>query len=154
MWDYNTGRLRRGSLVLWLAFLGNLLFVAVASAPSGPAIVRIEADWELVMGTPDPATSSPQIVSAISPMGDINGLYAVFELNQQSLPSFSPGGMQLQLWEGELPLAESNHASGFLVEEEGETITWTQIMQLYGGQLWFAVRNGKSTTAVSISRSP
>jgi hypothetical protein len=146
MLDYNHFSMRRGCLWITLALLGNLWFTGLTCGQTPTPTVRIEADWELVLNTPDAASDSPQIVCVLSPTDNVHGIYAAFELNQQSLPSFSPGGMQLQLWDGETPLAESNHVSGVQFQNAGETVAWTQIMELKNGALRFEVRNGRSTT--------
>jgi hypothetical protein len=130
---------------LCVVLLG-LLLCAACPAAQAETVVRIEQDWELVVGTPDPDTDSPQVVCVISPVGNVQSLYAAFELNQQSLPEFNAGGMQLQVWSGETTLVEKHAADGVLLEQEGETIDWTQSMELCDGVLAFEITNGASDT--------
>ena len=54
----------------------------------GVNVQKIEEDWELVVGTPDAAVAAPQVTCTIAPAGNLNGLYAVLELNHRSQPSF------------------------------------------------------------------
>jgi hypothetical protein len=109
-------------------------------------IVRVEEDWEMVVSEPDPDTDGPQVTCIISPFGGIGGIHANFELNLRSLPHFVPGGLQLQLWYGEYPLyhGESQHTA--VMSTPGETVRWTQAMNLSGGLLVFEVLNGDSVT--------
>jgi len=130
----------------WLVLLMVLGCAWPTPAQSPSTIVRVEQDWELVIGTPDPDTDSPQIVCVISPRGDVNSTYAAFELNQRGQPSFSPGGLQLQIWDGESPLSEVSSTNESLLTNVGETVRWTQSMELADGVLIFEVTNGTSTT--------
>ncbi|OHB73129.1 MAG: hypothetical protein A2V70_18485 [Planctomycetes bacterium RBG_13_63_9] len=129
-------------------FLATLLVVILTQAAfaQSPTIVRVEEDWELTVETPDPATDAPQIACVISPWSHVYCLYAVFELNHQSLPDYQAGGLQLQLWYGEHPLGSCNYPNEGLLSQPGETIRWTQSMRLEDGKLWFEVINGTSTT--------
>src|SRR3989337_1098241 len=104
------GRLATGTCSWpFRGFLALLLVLAWASttkADSSSRIVRVEEDWELVVATPDPDSDGPQVACVISPVGDLDSVHAAFELNNQSLPSFVPGGLQLQIWSGEMPLSQ------------------------------------------------
>ena len=128
---------------LLLAFLG--LWAAASPAALGE-VVRVEEDWELVIGDPDPNSASPQVTCTISPVGDSAWLYAAFELNQCSLPAFQPGGMQLQVWQWESPQVEKTGPAAGLLASPGETIRWTQNMHVNDGVLVFEVTGGSSTT--------
>jgi hypothetical protein len=129
-----------------LVVLSVLGCASLASAQTLPTIVRVEQDWELVVGTPDPDNDAPQIVCVISPLGDVNSWYAAFELNQRSQPCFSPGGLQLQIWEGELPLSEVNSEGEALLANSAEVVRWTQSMELVDGALVFEITQGTSST--------
>jgi hypothetical protein len=131
----------------WAIGLAACLGVC-AEAPAALAvdIVRVEEEWELKVATPDPGSDAPQITCVFSPIGDISSLYAVFEVNQRSLPSFSPGGMQLQLWYGDTPLVRTDAEATGVFHESDETVTWTQLLEVSGDQLRFAVVDGHSET--------
>ncbi len=129
-------------------FLVGLLLAAwtgSAWADDGPNIVRVEEDWELVVGTPDVDSDSPQITCVISPTCGVDSVYAVLELNAQTLPSFSAGGLQLQLWSGDTSLVANNYPNGSLLRTSGETVRWTQSVELTEGNMVFEVTNGTST---------
>jgi hypothetical protein len=122
-----------GASVLW------------AQAPS-PVVVRIEEDWEMVVASPDPDCAGPQITCVMSPTGNLAGAYAAFELNQRSLPSFQPGGLQLQLWSGDRPIFQTQGPSAAVMSTAGETVRWTQVMRMVDGAVVFEVVNGSSAT--------
>ena len=122
------------------------VWAEVATAQSPPAIVRVEEDWELVVGEPDSDSDAPQVTCAISPCGNTGLLYATFELNQQGLPTFTAGGLQLQVWDGEVSLSNRGFPNGAVLAQPGETVRWTQSMELDDGSLGFEITNGSSTT--------
>jgi len=116
------------------------------AAAQEPAAVRVEEDWELVVGDPDPTADAPQVICAISPQGDVSGVYGAFELNARSIPDFLAGGLQLQVWEGDTALSDRRHPNGLSMQTAGETVTWTQSMSLSEGTLTFDVSEGASST--------
>lgn len=115
-------------------------------AQSPSSIVRVEEDWELVVGNPDPAIDAPQVTCAISPTSDVNGLHAAIELNYRSQPSFSPGGLQLQVWNGEQLITAKSYTNNATLSTAGETIRWTQTISLSGTNVTFEVLSGSSST--------
>ena len=135
MHPYPTVGLRDWPVRCLLAMAMVLACAVLALGDTPPNIVRVEQDWELVIDTPDPDSDSPQVVCVISPVPNVASLYAAFELNQQSLPSFTAGGMQLQTWNGETPLAQHGFPNRSVLSLAGETITWTQSMDLHQGSL-------------------
>jgi hypothetical protein len=140
------GNMRAWTFRGLLATLLVGLFAAMTVAQSPSNIVRVEQDWVLVVGTPDPDRVTPQIVCVISPFDNARSLYAAFELNQRSHAQFTSGGMQLQVWNGEETLTEQTSESTAVLDTPGETITWTQKMLLVDGTLVFAVTDGQSST--------
>jgi hypothetical protein len=130
----------------FLAVLLLLAWAGVAWAQSEPTIVRVEEDWELVIGTPDPDTDAPQVTCAISPTGNLEGWHAVLELNQQGLPVYAAGGLQLQVWEGDVAVSDRRFPNGAVLATPGEVIQWTQSMQLESGSLTLEIIGGTSTT--------
>jgi hypothetical protein len=137
---------RRRPLSLAVAILVLLSWAAVAAAQPAADVVRIEEDWELVVGTPDSDSDAPQVTCVISPMAGVESWHAALELNQQGLPVFAAGGLQLQVWEGEVPLSDRRFPNGAVLGYAGETVRWTQTMQLDDGELTFEVVNGTSAT--------
>jgi len=127
-----------------------LLVIGIALASSSimgqPNVAAVEEDWELIVTAPDPAVDAPQVTCVISPLGHANGVYAVFELNQQTLPVYVPGGLQLQIWNADAPLTERRFPTPGLMRTSPETVTWTQSMRLDGNVLTFEIVAGESTT--------
>ncbi len=128
-----------------------LVFALVVSWQAMPAlssetIVRVEEDWELVVGTPDPNTDAPQVTCVISPVANTDAYHGAFELNQQSMPVFESGGVQLQVWEGEVPISDRKYPILAILVQPDETVAWTQCMELDNGVLTFEIISGNSTT--------
>jgi hypothetical protein len=115
-----------------------------ASAQTATEIVRVEEEWELIVATPDPNSDSPQVTCVISPLGHTQSLHAAFEMNYQSLPEFVPGGLQLQLWNGEEPLASRKFPNGSVMQQQDETVRWKQCLELANGLLTFEITGGTS----------
>jgi hypothetical protein len=125
-----------------------VLFLAISATAraQSSAIVRVEEDWELVVAAPDSYTDAPQVTCVISPVGNVKSLHAALDLNYHSLPVFISGGLQLQVWEGEIPVTYKNYPNPSLLAQAGETISWTQRMDVADGQLKFEIINGSSAT--------
>ena len=105
----------------------------------------VEEEWELTITEPDWALAAPQISTVMTPFEDANDFYLALAINHRFDPTFSAGGMELQLWyQGELLGWQS--VDGVVLATPGETIKWTQRLELKGGKLWFSVVNGDSTT--------
>ncbi|MBP90503.1 MAG: hypothetical protein CMJ64_27980 [Planctomycetaceae bacterium] len=126
--------------------LGIILPLAEAIATESLTVVRIEEDWELVVGTPDANSTAPQVTCFISPTQDIDSLHAAFELNHHSQAEFTPGGLQLQLWDDEILMSATSPLTESVLSSNGETIRWTQAMELAAGGLTFEITGGSSTT--------
>lgn len=116
---------------------------AFATEPT--SIVRIEEDWRLDIITPETASNSPQITCAMSPAGSDEGEYMTFELNHQSQPGYSSGGLHLHAWNSEYLLG-SSHSAGVCLATPNETISWTQSMSLVDGWLVYEISQGTSQT--------
>jgi hypothetical protein len=129
--------------LLALVVLG---LAANAAWGQSPTVVRVEEDWEMVVAMPDMASDAPQVTCMISPSGAVEGLYAVFELNHRSLPSYQAGGLQLQIWNGETNILSRDGPITALMNTADETVTWTQAMSTNGSNLVFEILNGRSTT--------
>jgi hypothetical protein len=132
--------------------VGLLLAVAAATvlasqtAQAGPVSFRIEEDWEVVVGTPDPALHAPQIITAMSSTLELADVHAVFEINHTSLPYFTAGGLQLQVWSGDHLLSYKNSSNTGSLAIAGETVRFQQVMTLSTGKVTFEINNGSSTT--------
>jgi len=125
---------------------GLFAFTAAPAWADTPSVVLVEEHWELETGEPDSALSAPQTSMVMSPTGDSNGVYFLFTLNHRSEPDYSPGGMQVQLWDGDHLLDERNSGETGTLSYNGEVIHWVQRMWVSGGSLNFKVINGTSET--------
>src|SRR5215210_2681070 len=105
------------------AFAPWLLALAApgAFAQSAPQPDRVEEDWEVVVGNPDPVGVGPQMSTSMSPVSDGSISCFVFDLNYRDYPSFLPGGMQVQVWDGETLVAAATKGSDRCATA-GETI--------------------------------
>lgn len=112
----------------------------------GQSIVRVEEDWEMVVAGPDNLTDAPQITCVISPLRCLDGLHALLELNHHTMTAYVAGGIQLQLWNGHIPVAEKNFPNDAMLNTAGETVAWTQSMSLTGGVMTVEVIRGSSQT--------
>ena len=139
-------KIRLGRIARVLALLPIFGLLVDLTACTATEIVRVEEDWELVVGTPDPATVSPQVTCTIAPAGNLDNFYAVFDLNLRNFPSYEAGGVQLQLWNGDSSVEAVREKTGLTLRTNGETITWTQRVTVSDHALQFAVVNGSSTT--------
>ena len=128
---------------------GLALLALVASpcrAETPTNVTRVEEDWVLVVGEPSVDDTSPQIMSFISPTGQIDAECAVLELNHSTQPEYTDGGVQFQRWFGDFErIWRTPHTQNRLAIP-GETIKYTMTMKIEGGLLKFGVRNGTSQT--------
>ncbi|HEV3167467.1 MAG TPA: hypothetical protein VGZ22_25895 [Isosphaeraceae bacterium] len=126
---------------------GSLLGTVAAQTPA-PALVadQVEEDWQLVVGTPDPVATGPQITTSMCPTNDLTSSpFVAFDLNYREYPAFTPGGMQVQVWSNKVLLDTSSQGNDQFTTVN-ETLTWTQRMSLAAGSINYAVVNGQSTT--------
>jgi hypothetical protein len=120
--------------------------VVGAAASFAQTIDRVEEDWRLVVSEPDTLLVSPQVTCTISPSGNLNSDYAVFDVNLRNFPSYEAGGVQLQLWNGDSAVSSIRSKSGVALQGANEEISWTQRMTIQDNHLSFEVVDGQSTT--------
>lgn len=142
---------RRGGVLSVRRLCQMALFAGCLAQPSlgfgaETVITRVEEDWVLEVGTPNPDEIAPQVFVVMSPTDNLNGLHSVFEINNLSLPNFYGGGLQLQMWDGDFNAAEAHHNSFAALGEPGEQITFTVQMRLWESLLRFKILNGQSNT--------
>jgi hypothetical protein len=116
-----------------------------ARAQSSTPPDQIQEDWQIVIGTPDTTGAGPQISAALSPVSDGSQPFFIFNLNYRETPTFSPGGMEVQVWSGNTMTSGATKGTAQL-STTGETITWTQSMSVSSGTISFAIKTGRSTT--------
>jgi len=123
-----------------------MAFLALASNVHAAVLPdQIEEDWQVVIGVPDVTGAGPQISTGMSPVADDSTPSFVFDLNYRDSPSFSPGGMQVQVWSGDQLLGADTKGTE-QCSTNGETITWTQSMKVSSGKVTLAINSGRSTT--------
>lgn len=140
------------SQVLRYAFLKGLFWcvallptLAVSSAYAVGPYDRIEEDWELIVGTPDKVTGSPQIALEMKPEAG-SAFTGIFLINYRDTPDFLIGGVQVQLWENDVCRHEMDYRSNAL-GNVGEKIPFTLYLDRQNGsQLKFGVSKGKCQT--------
>jgi hypothetical protein len=136
--------------VVTLGRMSPALLAAVAllcgQTAHSQEITKIEEDWELVVSQPDPQTFAPQVTTTISPVGDLDSFYTVFDVNLRNIPSYEAGGVQFQLWNGTAALLSKKQNTGTLLQEANETVTWTQRLSIQNGKVVFEIVNGNSQT--------
>jgi hypothetical protein len=108
--------------------------------------MRVEEDWEVLVGTPAPAQDLPQICTVFGPTDPAFGTHVVFELNHGTLPSFAEGGMQLQVWWTDNLIGYLGQFSPTELATPNEKITYTTVTRLHDNKLRMFIRNGTSTT--------
>eukprot|EP00913_Durusdinium_trenchii_P008366 g7859.t1 len=135
-------RLKRTFAAVAAAFIALGTTHSMADEP----IVRVEEDWTVEIGSPDPEKHAPQILIVMSPTETPNWKHAIFELNHRSLPDYSAGGMQLQAWLGEFNLDHRAGPDHEVLSTVEETVKFTMRMKVDNGCLHFEVVNGTSET--------
>ncbi len=128
-------------------FVTAIVWVGASlSADNGQPVTRIEEDWKIQFGVPDPDLDAPQVTLTISPAGSLDGPHAVFEVNHRTQPEYTAGGLQLQTWVGDSVLdCKSSHKTNVL-SVTNDVATFTLSMQAQSGSVTFGVSNGNSTT--------
>ncbi|MCA9092659.1 MAG: hypothetical protein KDA68_04180 [Planctomycetaceae bacterium] len=139
----STSRAKTALAAVMALFLISIPGSVLTDEPSTD-VIRVEEDWELHIGLPDPDTNGPQIQNTFSVREDLNGDYAVWEINHASQPSYRRGGMQLQLWRYDSIDHYRDFEAGTMLSLEDETIHYTLSAEIKDGRLRFAVANGTS----------
>ena len=134
-----------GGASLVMPWLGSVQPVIGADEAIGNTM-RIEEDWYIKIGAPDPEADSPQITTVLAPSWSLDGSFAVFALTCATQPGFSAGGLQLQLWyNGAITqtCSNTNWDSLHFMEEE---IRYTSAVSVQNGNIIYEILNGTSTT--------
>src|SRR5262245_66449926 len=82
----------------------------------------------------------------MSPTGDLASNYFLFTLNHSNVPDFTPGGMQVQLWDGTNLVEHHVSNERSTLSHDEEVVTWVQRMTLEDGTLTFEISAGSSET--------
>ena len=92
-----------------------------ANGPT-PSVMRVEEDWELIVANPDANSTAPQVTTTLSPTGSSQTLLGAFDLNHRSRPDFQPGGLQVQIWNGDYPVTSQASACECVMSSNGDTV--------------------------------
>ena len=142
----NTGSLSRSSILKSLTTVGLALYLAAPVWADSPTILQIEEHWELRVGEPDSERSAPQATMVMSPYDELDGVFFMFTLNHRSLPAYSPGGMQVQLWDGDSIVATADGDAQDAMSQTNDVVRWTQRLKIDDGTLSFEVVDGSSSS--------
>lgn len=130
-----------------------ILTCAIAAVPAEllrsaeePIIVRVEEDWQIEIGAPDPQNDAPQLVNVISPVANTHNSHGVFEINHATLPDYTSGGIQIQTWIGDTHLGYKSAPKSQKLTTDNETITYTISMKIADNAITYEVSNGQSQT--------
>ena len=105
----------------------------------------IEEEWELLGSQPDALVAGPQLGTVMTCFEDADDFYFALAINHRFEPSFSAGGLEVQLWyQGQLLGWQA--VDGGVLSTANETIRWTQRLEIKGGKLRFSIVQGDSTT--------
>jgi len=132
-----------GGTPVALSGLGVLPAILGQEEATGNTI-RVEEDWYVQIGTPEPEADSPQISTVLAPSWTLWGKYAVFDMNCATQPGFSSGGVQLQLWEDDAIIQSCSNANWDSLHLVDEEIRYTSAMSIENGNLVYEILNGSS----------
>ena len=113
--------------------------------PSLSAVVRIEEDWELIVGDPAIDRAAPQVSTQMARSTSASR-FCNFHLNSLDIPNYKQGGLQLQVWHGQDSIGVTNGVSSDVLNTSGERLTWTQYLSRDSGVLKFGISAAASQT--------
>ncbi len=123
------------------------LFILTACATlHAQNVVRVEEDWALQVNEPDVQLNSPQITTAVMPLGPNSSTVFFLDINHGSDPDYSEGGLQLRAEQNGECSESKRLLNGAKLNRSSETIKWTQVMIWQGSQLKFGIVSGQSQT--------
>ena len=141
----NRNNWRCAQVVPWVIAVCLVLGATMSASAQSPKIVQIDEHWEMVVGEPDTQLSSPQATMIMSPQGNLDGQYFLFTINHRSVPSYEPGGMQVQLWNGGAVVDAESSSAGPL-EQANDELHWVERLKVEEGTLSFEVVDGSSSS--------
>lgn len=126
----------------------------VAAQTTTPELVHVEEDWVSLVGEPDSATSSPQILNVISPGQDQDGLFALVQINHRGAPDFVAGGQQLQAWIGPSLVGYGSGTKTAILNRNSDSVRYTISMEKVSNGIRFQLKNGRSRTWGRFATTP
>lgn len=136
-------------MMLATCALAGSIGLGQTSSSSGPPD-KVEEDWQLVIASPNPDESGPQLTTCMSPVSDDSTPFIAFDLNYRDYPSFQAGGLEAKVYaNGNVTdfVVDSSSQGNNLLQTANETITWTQRMRLTAeNTIKYTIVGGQSTT--------
>jgi len=129
-----------------ISLAGHVTAGPFGTGTGGANITRVEEDWQITTGTPDPNLNAPQVTMTMSPYSGVAGYHAVFEINSQTQPNYSAGGLQLQSWYGSNCWGSVSPGNPAVMQTQNEVVSFTMSMEVGSNNLTFGVSNGSSQT--------
>lgn len=139
---------RRTHQLAWTLILSLFLtFTDAATAQTpGLTLVRVEEDWVALIGEPDTATSSPQIMNFISPIQSTEGVFGLVQVNHRGSPEFQDGGLQVQGWVGSSMSGSADASKSSKLYRNADNLRYTVAMEKVSNGIKFQLLNGSSRT--------
>jgi hypothetical protein len=79
----------------------------------------------------------------MSPYPNLDDQYFAFTINHRSVPDFEPGGLQVQLWNGDEAIDAASFTAGPL-NQANDDVQWVQRLKVDDGTLSFEMVDGTS----------
>ena len=134
------------------------LFLTLADSATaqstGRTLVRVEEDWVALIGEPDAATSSPQIMNFISPIQSTEGIFGLVQVNHRGAPDFHDGGLQVQGWVGSWMSGSLDANKYTKLNRSADNLRYTVAMEKVSNGIKFQLLNGRSRTWGRFAQTP
>lgn len=134
------------TITLLAVLLGTLHSNSLRASSPSSIVVRVEEQWELHVGVPDPNSVAPQVSMVLSPKSALNSWHTTVELNHRTEPYYAEGGVHIQLWNGDQLVADAGWGEFQCIRESEEIIRWSQVLEVRDGQLRASVENGTGSS--------
>lgn len=122
------------------------LWTCSVAVSQQPILDRIEEDWELVVGDPDPEIDAPQITTSMIPFSSSPDLHFQVNLNHGLKPDFASGGIQVRVVQDDELLGQIHRRAGQKLAQSSETVRWTTAVQKVTTGYLFGVSTGSSSS--------
>jgi hypothetical protein len=133
---------KRNRVLFWALLLGYA--TSTHAWQSSTDVLRVEEDWEVVIGQPGADCVAPYVTTVISPVANSDELHCLFALNPRDESENLTGGTQMLIKNNEVTIGNEAADIGQATTFESETITWTKRMTLVDGLLSFEIVDGES----------
>ncbi len=107
-------------------------------------VVKVEEEWEVVIGQLGADIVAPYVTTVISPVADADELHCLFALNPRDESENLMGGTQMLIKNEGAEIGNEVENVGVATTCESETIVWTKRMTLVDTFLSFEIIDGAS----------